>query len=72
MPPKSVTPSIRETAFNCPHCGAYTTQTWYDLWAGALSGESRTPIVPDKDFLEVIRKDEHMPKSVIENYEGDG
>jgi hypothetical protein len=60
MPPKSVTPSIRETAFDCPHCGAYTTQTWYELWAIGLSGQLPIPFIPDKDFLEGIRQDQNI------------
>jgi hypothetical protein len=30
---KTVMPSIKETAFSCPHCGAYTTQYWFELHA---------------------------------------
>jgi DNA-directed RNA polymerase subunit N (RpoN/RPB10) len=69
MPPKSVTPSIRETAFDCPHCGAYTTQTWYDLYARLVSGESRTPILPDKDNLELLRKDKQTSTDDITFYQ---
>jgi Domain of unknown function (DUF4145) len=69
MPPKSVTPSIREAAFDCPHCGAYTSQTWYDLSAAAVSSESRTPVLPDKDFLELIHKDKEIPADVIKLHE---
>src|SRR5437899_625112 len=43
---KSVEPSIAETAFNCPHCGAFTTQFWYQLFAEQLTGDHTTPIVP--------------------------
>lgn len=31
MTKKSTPPSIKEQAFDCPHCGAYTTQFWFDL-----------------------------------------
>jgi len=31
--PKYVPPSITETAFNCPHCGALANQTWFHLKA---------------------------------------
>lgn len=31
--PKYVPPSITETAFNCPHCGALANQTWFHLRA---------------------------------------
>jgi len=30
---KYVPPSVRETAFNCPHCGALANQFWYSLRA---------------------------------------
>jgi len=33
---KYVAPSVKETAFNCPHCGALTTQTWYSTHAEGL------------------------------------
>ncbi|WP_324740090.1 DUF4145 domain-containing protein [Tsuneonella sp. CC-YZS046] len=31
--PKYVPPSITETAFNCPHCGALAKQSWFSLKA---------------------------------------
>lgn len=31
--PKYVSPSIAETAFNCPHCGALAKQDWFTLKA---------------------------------------
>lgn len=34
---KHVTPSIAETAFNCPHCGALTTQTWFACRSAPLA-----------------------------------
>jgi hypothetical protein len=40
MSRKSVSPSVNEVAFDCPHCGAYTTQTWFLLtrshWTGSV------------------------------------
>lgn len=44
---KIVPPSIEAAAFSCPHCGAYTTQTWYDLHTEAIEIPQRTPIVWD-------------------------
>jgi Domain of unknown function (DUF4145) len=67
MPPKSVTPSIRETAFDCPHCGAYTTQTWYDLYAKGRSVEDRTPILVTEQFLQRIREAKELPPEEKEN-----
>lgn len=29
--PRFVPPSIKETAFNCPHCGALAKQSWFNL-----------------------------------------
>lgn len=48
---KIVPPSINETAFNCPHCGAYTSQTWARLFADQLSGDTKTPFIPGPDAL---------------------
>ena len=33
MTKKSVPASVDDAAFDCPHCGAYTTQFWFDLHA---------------------------------------
>ena len=38
-----VSPSVRDTAFNCPHCGALASQTWYTLRAASLNEEQRLP-----------------------------
>ena len=35
-------PSIRETAFNCPHCHAFAHQFWYSL--GAEKGDRNSPL----------------------------
>lgn len=39
---KYVPPSVKETAFNCPHCGALAQQHWYQLLA-TQEGEANTP-----------------------------
>lgn len=52
---KIVPPSIKETAFNCPHCGAYTSQTWANLFAKFLPSETKTPLIPDTQALERVR-----------------
>src|ERR1700687_3585680 len=55
MPKKSVPPSIIEVAFDCPHCGAYTTQMWFDLHITARPEKSRTPRTVSREFVEDFR-----------------
>src|SRR5436189_951722 len=50
MTPKIIEPSIRETAFNCPHCSALTTQYWYTVRAQQVEGEPAIPTMPHSDF----------------------
>lgn len=38
---KYVTPAIDQTAFNCPHCGVLTTQTWYKPRAQRLDSDQK-------------------------------
>lgn len=38
--PKYVPPSITETAFNCPHCGALAKQTWFAVEAAPLTKDA--------------------------------
>ncbi|OYD24888.1 DUF4145 domain-containing protein [Oceanimonas baumannii] len=38
-------PSTSKTAFNCPHCGAYTTQQWSSLYAKKYINGRRVPVV---------------------------
>ncbi|MDQ8188527.1 DUF4145 domain-containing protein [Pelagicoccus sp. SDUM812002] len=49
-------PRIDATAFDCPHCGAYTTQYWHDLYARSKDTDSPTPwIATEKRKLEILR-----------------
>lgn len=43
---KNVTPSVKETAFSCPHCAAFTTQFWFILCANRTSEDSPIPFIP--------------------------
>lgn len=40
---KFVPPSVRDKAFNCPHCGALAAQRWYSLGARRFRGDSPLP-----------------------------
>lgn len=62
--------AINKTAFSCPHCGAYTTQYWYELKATPILGEVKTPslFTPEEAFhiVEKLRpEDEKIAKHVI-------
>src|SRR3954470_11555923 len=49
-----VEPSVKETAFSCPHCGAFTTQNWHQLRALHCQREQPLPFIPsgtDKERL---------------------
>ncbi len=64
-----VEPSISETAFSCPHCGAYTTQFWHKLHAARISEKHPTPFLPteaDKKGFENdnAMKEEHRKEAV--------
>jgi hypothetical protein len=49
--------SIKETAFNCPHSGAYTTRCWFVLYARKLECKSVLPIVSNKEWIRLIEED---------------
>ena len=61
MTTKYVEPSINETAFNCPHCGAYTTQHWKNLYTKQVSSESKLPHIPSAESLEDYKKSKDIP-----------
>lgn len=66
MTKKSNPPSIKETAFDCPHCGAYTTQFWYDIYANCRDKNS-VPHIPTKESLSHILEDRETAKEMKEN-----
>lgn len=56
MAKESNLPSIKETAFDCPHCGAFTTQQWLRLSATYLDEKQRTPNIPDKEMMQRVQE----------------
>ncbi len=60
MADKDTRPSIRCTAFACPHCGVYTTQFWYKVYASSCGEKQRTPFVATEDFVQEIADDEKI------------
>lgn len=67
MAAKSTPPSVTETAFDCPHCGAFTTQNWFQLHADRIDEDQRTPIFPDETLKERFRSDEKLDKDMKAN-----
>ncbi len=52
---KYVSPSIKETAFNCPHCGALTNQFWSSVF---LSQQSiQNPLVNVPNLADHLNRD---------------
>lgn len=45
-------PSISKTAFDCPYCGAFTSQEWLGTWAKSLGKDF--PAIPDADFIRRV------------------
>ena len=41
---KVVTPSVRLTAFSCPHCRALAHQHWFDAFVKRVTAEEKLPI----------------------------
>jgi hypothetical protein len=53
---KVVLPSVRETAFCCPHCDVLTTQYWYDLLANQTEND-KPPFIPTASQRKHIETD---------------
>ena len=58
---KHVVPSTKETAFSCPHCGAFTTQFWHKLFAERLPDKTPTPFIPAEADKDRFADDPEMP-----------
>lgn len=59
---KSNPPSIKQTAFDCPHCGAYTTQHWHQLRTIKL--DKTTPTLPDEELRKRLTEDSDEQQEV--------
>lgn len=62
-PPRSkhVPPSVRETSFNCPHCGALAKQFWHSAYA----------VRQDKDAVPLIATADPEKERIIDSIEDD-
>lgn len=75
---KFVSPSILETAFNCPHCGALAKQHWFSLY-GDLKPKDSLPLrltkeTVNREYLEKIEDgefriaQEKLINKIVEGY----
>ncbi len=64
---EDTTPLISKTAFSCPHCGAYTTQSWFQLFADSYSEEHRTPTIPTSEMIDRFKSAKDTPQESKEN-----
>ncbi|MFX0201285.1 MAG: DUF4145 domain-containing protein [Candidatus Hodarchaeota archaeon] len=62
MPRKEAPPSIKETAFCCPYCGAFTTQHWLSLYAQYHEDKYPTPSIPDREAKDRLLKNAEVPE----------
>lgn len=53
-------PSINKTAFSCPHCNAYTTQFWGNLYTSSYPEDRRTPNIPDPSIKDQFINDKKI------------
>lgn len=68
MPRKNVLASIKETAFDCPYCGAFTSQTWFTVHAAGLSGERKTPVIFDNEVIKRILSSKGIEPEIREKF----
>jgi hypothetical protein len=61
---KSIPPSVNETAFSCPYCGAFTTQHWFKVYGSQLPKDSKTPVIPDEGTKRMYLKEEDLEEAV--------
>ena len=54
---KIIIPSIKDTAFNCPHCGALTTQFWFHLGVKNVIGDNPVPFIIDQKVMSNMLDD---------------
>ena len=56
-------PSISAQAFDCPHCGAYTTQYWYHVLVDGTK-DNAPPFIPGREIRELLEKNDADPADV--------
>lgn len=67
MKKEIVPPSVKETAFICPHCGAFTTQYWFTLYAEQRK-ENGVPVIPTPEWVTEFEQEAGVPKEVKQHW----
>lgn len=70
MAKKTTPPSVKETAFDCPYCGAFTTQYWFKIHAEELNDEKPLPYIPDERNKESIQGNTDVSKDEKQSWLG--
>ena len=65
MPKHYVPASVKETAFNCAHCGALASQQWYNSY---INGIENSPFIPDAAFLQSVFDDKHLDRDIKQQF----
>lgn len=68
MTRSNINPSIAEAAFSCPHCGAYTSQTWFELYARGVDNTNRVPGIWSREGLARMRADKEFPEETKRDF----
>jgi hypothetical protein len=67
MASKSIPPLISETAFDCPHCGAYTTQYWFTIHCQA-NDKNEIPDIPNIEKRKRITNSKEIQEELKRTY----
>jgi len=59
--------SIKESAFECPHCGAYTTQYWHSIFA-VKTKDNTPPFIPDEEYLDWVDECKEVDEATKEEW----
>ncbi len=59
-------PSVNKKAFECPHCSAHTSQTWFGIYIKEIGGDRGVPNLIEKGFYS---DDVNMKKGDVEFYD---
>lgn len=67
---KYIPPSVNETAFSCPHCGALAKQTWFELLGSSLHKDAVPSRITEediaaKDFFKGIEGQKELAEAIL-------